>query len=62
MIPRERELECAREIVDFQRQLKLKIDARRASPTDDLLSDVVNARLDGETRSMTPRSCRLRSS
>lgn len=49
MIPRERELECAREIVDFQRQLKLKIDARRASPTDDLLSDVVNARLDGET-------------
>ncbi|MFM9936127.1 MAG: cytochrome P450 [Novosphingobium sp.] len=49
MIPREREIECAHEIVDFQRQLKVKIDARRAAPTDDLLSDVVNARLDGET-------------
>ena len=49
MIPREREIECAHEIVDFQRQLKVKIDARRAVPTDDLLSDVVNARLDGET-------------
>lgn len=49
MIPRERELECAREIVEFQTQLKVKIDARRAAPTDDLLSDVVNARLDGET-------------
>ena len=48
MIPRERELECAREIVEFQRALKLKIDARRAHPTDDLLSDVVNARIDGE--------------
>jgi cytochrome P450 len=49
MIPRERELECAREIVEFQKQLKVKIDARRASPTSDLLSDVVNARLEGET-------------
>jgi cytochrome P450 len=49
MIPREREIECAHEIVDFQRKLKVKIDARRETPTDDLLSDVVNARLDGET-------------
>jgi cytochrome P450 len=49
MIPRERELECAREIVEFQKQIKVKIDARRANPTDDLLSDVVNARLEGET-------------
>ncbi len=49
MIPRERELECAREIVEFQKALKIQIDARRAAPTDDLLSDVVNARLDGET-------------
>lgn len=49
MIPRERELECAREIVEFQQALKIKIDARRENPTDDLLSDVVNARLEGET-------------
>lgn len=48
MIPRERELECAREIVEFQKAVKIKIDERRAKPTDDLLSDVVNARIDGE--------------
>ena len=48
MIPRERELECAHEIVEFQRALKIKIDARRTTPTDDLLSAVVNARLEGE--------------
>jgi cytochrome P450 len=49
MIPRERELECAHTIVEFQKALKLKIDDRRANPTNDLLSDVVNARLEGET-------------
>ncbi len=49
MIPRERELECAHTIVEYQRAIKLKIDDRRANPTDDLLSDVVNARLEGET-------------
>ena len=48
MIPRERELECAHEVVEFQRALKVKIDARRTAATDDLLSDIVNARLDGE--------------
>ena len=49
MSTRERELECAREIVQFQRAVKAKIDIRRQTPTDDLLSHVVNARLDGET-------------
>lgn len=49
MSGRERELECAREIVQFQRAVKVKIDARRSQPTDDLLSQLVNARLDGET-------------
>ena len=29
--------------------MKVKIDARRLSKTDDLLSDLVNARIDGET-------------
>lgn len=48
MISRERELECAREIVEFQKAVKVKIDERRANPTDDLLSDVVNAKVDGE--------------
>lgn len=49
MISRERELECAREVVEFQHAVKAKIDQRRGNPTDDLLSDVVNARIDGET-------------
>ena len=48
MISKERELECAAEVVEFQHALKAKIDARRASPTDDLLSDLVNAQVDGE--------------
>ena len=49
MSSRERELECAREIVEFQHAVKLAIDARRQTPTEDLLSHVVNARLDGDT-------------
>ena len=48
MISRERELECAREVVEFQHAMKQRIDERRAAPRDDLLSDLVNARVDGE--------------
>lgn len=48
MIPKERELECAREVVEFQHFVKAKIDERRANPTDDLLSDLVHAAVDGE--------------
>ena len=48
MISRERELECAAEIVEFQKAVKVKIDERRENPTDDLLSDVVNAQVEGE--------------
>jgi cytochrome P450 len=48
MISKERELECAREVVEFQHAVKAKIDARRGMSTDDLLSDIVNARIDGE--------------
>ena len=48
MISKERELECSREVVEFQHAVKAKIDARRATPTDDLLSDIVNARIEGE--------------
>lgn len=48
MIPKERELECAREVVEFQHAMKAQIDERRAAPCDDLLSDLVNARVDDE--------------
>ncbi|MGH6631821.1 cytochrome P450 [Sphingopyxis sp.] len=48
MIPKERELECAREVVEFQHYVKARIDERRASRTDDLLSDLVHAEVDGE--------------
>ena len=48
MIPRERELECAREVVEFQHFVKAKIDERRAHRTEDLLSDLVYAEVDGE--------------
>jgi len=48
MIPKERELECAREVVEFQHFVKAKIDERRANRTNDLLSDLVYAEVDGE--------------
>ncbi len=49
MISKERELECAREVVEFQYAVKVKIDERRAAATGDLLSDLVRARIEGET-------------
>lgn len=49
MISKERELECSREVVEFQHAVKAKIDERRSAATNDLLSDLVNARIDGET-------------
>ncbi|MFZ4687646.1 MAG: cytochrome P450 [Polymorphobacter sp.] len=48
MISKERELECAREVVEFQHAIKARIDARRAVPTEDLLSDLVHANVEGE--------------
>lgn len=48
MIPKDRELECAREVVEFQHFVKAKIDERRAERTEDLLSDLVYAEVDGE--------------
>jgi cytochrome P450 len=48
MISHERELECAADVVEFQHAMKARIDERRAAPRDDLLSDLVNAQVDGE--------------
>jgi cytochrome P450 len=49
MIGRERQLECARAFVEYQTYMKSKIDDRRANGGDDLLTDLVEARVEGET-------------
>ncbi len=49
MVGRERELECARSLVDYQKYMKAKIDDRRTNGGDDLLTDLVEARVEGET-------------
>lgn len=48
MMTRERQLEAEREVVEFQLALKANMDDRRAEARDDILSDLVNAKLDGE--------------
>lgn len=49
MVGRERQLECARSFVQYQKYMKGKIDDRRANGGDDLLTDLVEARVEGET-------------
>jgi len=48
MMSRERQLEAEREVVEFQLTLKANMDDRRKEARDDILSDLVNAKLDGE--------------
>ena len=48
MMTRERQLETAREVVEFQHVLKANMDDRRKEAKSDILSDLVNARVDGE--------------
>ncbi|HJN93237.1 MAG TPA: cytochrome P450, partial [Dehalococcoidia bacterium] len=48
MITRERQLECARSLVEFQTYFAQRIEERRANPQDDILSALVNAHLDVE--------------
>ncbi|MFN3592136.1 MAG: cytochrome P450, partial [Thermaurantiacus sp.] len=48
MASREREIECAQLVVAFQHHVKALIDARRGAATDDILSDLVHARVEGE--------------
>lgn len=47
MISYARQVECARSIVEFQHYFAARIEERRAAPRDDLITDLVNARLDG---------------
>ncbi|HKY91820.1 MAG TPA: cytochrome P450 [Nevskiaceae bacterium] len=46
LVSKEREFECAREMVALQHYLKSEIEARRERPRDDLISGLVHARLD----------------
>ncbi len=47
MISRERELECARLMVEMQHFFKQQIDLRRANPKPDILTMLANATYDG---------------
>ena len=49
MITLEREIECTKSTVEFQHYFAAKLDGRRSLPQDDLLTDLINARLEGET-------------
>lgn len=48
MISPEREIECARSVVEFQHYFAAIAAARRAEPRDDLISDLVHAKVEGE--------------
>ncbi|MEM6494430.1 MAG: cytochrome P450 [Pseudomonadota bacterium] len=49
MVDHERKKECARSLVEYQHYMKAKIDERRANGGDDLLADLVNAKVEDET-------------
>jgi cytochrome P450 len=46
MIGHERQLECARSYVEFQHYFAAKLEERRREPRDDLMTDLINARVD----------------
>jgi len=48
-LPIERLLECARNIVAYQRYYAAMLEDRRANPRDDLTTGMVQARVEGET-------------
>jgi cytochrome P450 len=47
MISREREVECAKLVVEMQHFFKEQIDIRRREPRDDILSQLANAEYEG---------------
>ena len=48
MVDHQRKLECARSLVEFQHYIKGLIDDRKANGGNDLLTDLVEARIEGE--------------
>lgn len=53
VLDHQRRREVAAAVVDFHRYFVPRIEERRANPRDDLLSDMVNAEVDGEGRLTT---------
>ncbi|MEP5936841.1 MAG: cytochrome P450 [Erythrobacter sp.] len=49
LVDRERQLECARSFVSYQKYMMGLIEDRRKNGGDDLLTDLVEARVEGET-------------
>ncbi len=49
IITQEEQIECARLVLDLQKYLRARAQERREDPTDDLLSDMVHASVDGES-------------
>ena len=47
MISYQQQIECARSLVEFQHYFAARLEERRLEPRDDLLTDLVNARLAG---------------
>jgi len=46
-ISRERQIECAHSRLEFQHYFAARVEERRLDPRDDILTDLVNARLEG---------------
>jgi len=59
MLPEERDVELMHEYVDYQRYFADRIEQRRRSPKDDLLSDLVAARVAGEDPLTVPEMLSL---
>jgi cytochrome P450 len=53
---RERQLESAREIVEFQHYFAERLEQARQAPREDIISDLVRARLEGERPLDVPES------
>ena len=47
-LPLERQVECARSEVEFQHYFAAQLEERRRNPREDLLTDLLNARVQGE--------------
>lgn len=56
LLSREEMIECAKLVVELQAYLADRCDERRREPQDDLLSDLVHARVDGEQPLTTPEA------